>query len=242
MIEKKEKLKDKVEKMKEKETQETSPKIINKIPEINPSDIRAVSPNYFISHFYPNKFIKGSTYSGDRKLFRGGFDQDLDGKIRVYEDRIKGWFLDHAKTLIKEEHADFVVLMICTSYLEGNQQFREGRASTGDSGKTIKRALRLIFPVPEENRWIFDTFVEDVRQGLFHDGMTRNRVSISRKYPDPFAMRKEAEKDTIIINPILFLWAVEEDFKEYINDLRNPDNKELRDNFENHWKERYESN
>ena len=43
----------------------------------------------------------------------------------------------------------------------------------------------------------------------------------------------------ILINPILFLWEIEEDFKEYINELKNPNNKTLRENFEKHWEERH---
>lgn len=38
----------------------------------------------------------------------------------------------------------------------------------------------------------------------------------------------------IKINPILFLGEIEEDFKEYVIALRNPNNKELRENFEKH--------
>ena len=199
---------------------------------------RAISPNYFITPMHPNKFTKG-TFFGDKVIFGRTFNQDLDGKVRIYEDRVRGWFLDHAKTLIKEQHADFVVLMICTSYLEGNQQFKEGKSSKiGESGETIKRALKSILPVPKEKEWVFDKFVSEVRHGLFHDGMTRELVSINRNFPNPFSINKDFG-GMLLINPILFLWVIEEDFKEYIGDLKNPNNKELRENFEKHWEERH---
>jgi len=203
-----------------------------------PIGVRAISPNYFITQMNPDKFTKG-TYFGNKVIFGKTFDQDLNGKIRIYEDRVRGWFLDHAKTLIKEKHADFVVLMICASYLEGNQQFKEGKSSKiGETDEIIKRSLKSILTVPEEKEWVFDTFVSEVRHGLFHDGMTRNMVSLNRDFPNPFSISKNFE-GMILINPILFFWEIEEDFKEYIWNLKNPNNKELRENFEKHWEERH---
>ena len=198
---------------------------------------RAVSPNYYITPMNPKKFTKGTLF-GNKVCFGKTFDQDLDGKIIIYEDRVKGWFLDHAKTLIKEQHADFVVLMICTSHLEGNQQFKEGQSSKIGSSEVIKRALKSIFSIPEEKDSILDLFVNEVRNGFFHEGMTRNFVSINRNFEQPISISEDFG-GMIKINPILFLWVIEEDFKEYIINLRNLNNEELRENFEKQWEERH---
>lgn len=146
---------------------------------VNVSDIRAVSPNYYITKIHPGKFVRG-TFFGTKISLGRSFEQDLDGKIRIYEDRVKGWFLDHAKALAQNQNADFIVLMICTSYLEGSQQFKEGKSSNRDSGQMIKKALKFIFHIPKENDLILDKFVSEVRNGLFHDCMTRNFVSLNR--------------------------------------------------------------
>lgn len=198
---------------------------------------RSISPNYFITELHPDKFTKG-TFFGNKVIFGQIFNQDLKGKIRIYEDRVKGWFLDHAKTLLKEKHADFIVLMICTSYLEGYQQFKEGISSKGKSQEMIKRALTSIFPISKEQEFVLDAFVEGVRNGLFHDGMTKERISISRDSHAPMII-KEDFGGMILINPILFFWVIEEDFKEYLDELKNPENKELREKFEKHWDERH---
>lgn len=205
-----------------------------KIEQVN---ARVISPNYFITEINQDKFTKGAFF-GDKVLFGKTFNQDLDGKIIVYEDRVNGWFLNHAKNLLKDKDADFIVLMICTSYLEGNQQFKEGKSSNNDSGETVKRALKSIFSFPKGYEWAIDKFVSEVRHGLFHDGMTRNFISLNRSIHGPISMKDEFG-GMIIINPILFFWAIEENFKDYINNLKNPNNKELRENFEKHWNERY---
>lgn len=230
-----------VKQKKELNKEDKKPEEVKEKPKQKPLDVISVSPNYFITSMNPSKFTKGA-YFGNQIIFGKTFNQDLDGKIRIYEDRVRGWFFDFAKILLKEKHADFVVLMICTSYIEGNQQFREGKSSkTGKSGKIIKRALKTIFEIPKEKEWAIEKFVTEVRHGLFHDGMTRKDIVLSRVSPSPFSI-KIGTKNTISINPILFFWAMEEDFKEYINDLKNPNNKVLRGKFERHWNERYTPN
>jgi len=217
----------------DKKTEETKKEQIQK-----PFDIISVSPNYFLTSIDLTKFFKGSYIEGNKIVLGKTFNQDIEGKIRVHEDRVKGWFLDYAKMLIKEKHADFVVLMICVSYLEGIQQFKEGKSSKRDSGESIKRALKTIFNIPKDKEWALDTFIKEARHGLFHDGMTKNNIVLSRGIPSPISIKKGTD-NMISINPILFLWEIEEDFKEYINDLKNPNNKELREKFEKHWNERY---
>ena len=43
------------------------------------------------------------------------------------------------------------------------------------------------------------------------------------------------------LNPDLFIEKIEIDFKTYIDILKNKDNKKERENFEEHYKERYET-
>ena len=199
--------------------------------------IGAVSPNYAISSDSPDKYTKGRI-SLDNMNFFGikKIDRDLDGKILVYEDRIKGWFLNFAKMLSKEHDAGFIVLMICTSYLEGNQQFREGKISKGSSSKMLINSLKRIFGV-EENPAL-TLFIEEVRHGLFHDGMTRKNVEINSSTTQPFFISED--KKRILINPRLFLFIIEDDFENYISLLKDSKNKKERENFEKCWNAMYE--
>lgn len=212
-------------------------KMEEKEKEIKKINAISISPNYFITEINPDKFTKG-TFIGNKVVFGQTFDQNLKGKIIIYEDRVKGWFLDHARSLLKEKHADFVVLMICTSFLEGYQQFKEGISSKSQSQEMIKRALGSMFQISDKQKWVLDIFVEGVRNGLFHDGMTKERISLNRDSQAPIII-KEDFGGMILINPILFFWVIEEDFKEYIDNLKNPENKELREKFEKHWNEKH---
>ena len=199
--------------------------------------IGAVSPNYAIFSDSPDKYTKGRV-SFDNMNFFGikKIDRDLNGKILVYEDRVKGWFLDFAKMLVKEHDAGFIVMMICTSYLEGNQQFREGKTSKRESSKMLINSLKRIFRV-EENPAII-LFVEEVRHGLFHDGMTRKNVEINSSTTQPFFISKD--KSRISINPRLFLLVIEDDFENYISILKDSKNENERENFEKCWRGMYE--
>jgi len=197
-----------------------------------------LSPKYAILSDSPNKYTKGQINLDNMSFFGiKNIDRDLDGKILVYEDRVKGWFLNFAKMLTKEQDAGFIVLMICTSYLEGNQQFREGKISKRESSKMLRDSLKRIFKIGKENEPALTLFVEEVRHGLFHDGMTRNNVEINANVMYPFFISEN--KKRILINPRLFLFVIEDDFEDYISILKDSKNKKERENFEKCWREMY---
>ncbi len=197
---------------------------------------RAISKNYF--HWEPS--IDGRIYDQrfvDKHLKENqapeesSFDPgDIDTKILVYEDRVKTWFLDIADGLKKNNEAGFVILSIAIAYIEGNQQFREGKTSNrrGRSPKFFIRGMRRIFNKEHVAENILKEFYHQVRCGLFHNGMTGNKVSISGQLPLP--VRNDGEK--IDINPHKFLDNIIDDFKDYILILKDPKNKKERGNFE----------
>lgn len=151
---------------------------------------------------------------------------DVKTKINIYEDRVKEWFLEIAERLKKDNEAGFVILSIAISYIEGNQQFREGKDSNRQSQAFFIKGMRRIFDkadVPEE---ILKDYYKQVRCGLFHDGMTRKNAIISGEFPDPL----RHINGVIRINPHKFLDKIREDFRNYIQELKS--NKKLRKNFE----------
>jgi len=156
---------------------------------------------------------------------------DIDAKILVYEDRQKTWFFNIADRLKKNNEAGFVILMIAAAYLESNQQYREGQSSRNGSSDAIKRSLRRIFPqitTQEE-----DVFINGVRCGLFHDGITKKGVFINASQNDIFTYN--VREETLIVNPHKFLESVKEDFKGYIKELKNKREIQKRTNFERIW-------
>jgi hypothetical protein len=153
---------------------------------------------------------------------------DIDDKITIYERQVKGWFLDRATRLVNGEYNGFIVLMICMSYLEGVEQYRQGQSSNGDSNNTFRRALNRMYPNQYEDNDLRSLYIES-RVGLFHDGMVRGNVIINNSFPSSLLF----ENGNIKISPKKLLDDIKGDFKQYIKDLRNLENEELRNNFNN---------
>lgn len=180
--------------------------------------------------------------AGDKPFFydsRGKFDlSNIEHKIRLYEDRVKGWFLDIGDSLISNnEHADFVVLMITFSYIEGVAQFRYGETSENNSQSIFSRKFKEIFNKGGQSLEHMDKIIkiiyESARCGLFHDGMSRGHFNITREIPTPIGYIPDI--NTVIINPIHFLSNVKKDFEEYILLLKDEKNQDLRNNFQKIW-------
>ena len=201
--------------------------------------LSSISPNYYVyNEKFPNKIINIVPH-GEKYEVKEVLDKTIDTKILVYEDRVTGWFLDFAKKLAKKENSEFVVMMICMNYLEGKQQFVDGKKSNkGESTKVLKKALVSIFPNTDEKD--IDFLIYGVRHGLFHDGMTKRGILLRYKLSIPFFSFISDEERWLEIDPLLFLEKIGADFKEYITKLKDKNNALLRDNFEKHYNESYE--
>ena len=64
----------------------------------------------------------------DRISGRSRPDSDYTAKVDVYEDRVKGWFLDVAKTHVDPNSSagDHVAVMVAMAYIEAVEQYRRG--------------------------------------------------------------------------------------------------------------------
>lgn len=156
----------------------------------------------------------------------------FETKVALYADRVRGWFLQWGDLLDRHHDAGFVVLMLAVSYLEGNQQYREGRAGTkSDSAPFFKRALLRVCPgIREEHA---GRFYGLVRCGLFHDGFTKHGVGIENRFRD--AVKVDPGTGDLLISPRQFLALVKADFDGYVRQLMDPAETELRANFEARW-------
>lgn len=153
---------------------------------------------------------------------------DLEDKINIYERQVKGWFLDRASKLLRGDKNGFIILMIAISYIEGIEEYRSGESSNGRSCEFFKRGLERIFPISENSSQL-NEFYKQVRCGLFHSGMTRNKVIISDDYTQAIDF---SEDDSIKINPRKFLHKVRIDFNRYLRILKNTGNNNERNNFD----------
>jgi hypothetical protein len=204
-----------------------------------------ISPTFYVVSEYPDKVVllkedKSGSYKMYDKTFsvHKAFEKNLESKILIYEDRMNGWFLNYGISLKNDPSAGFILLMICVSYLEGNQQFREGRISElHETGSMLSKALRRMLTIPKEHEEAISLFVNAVRHGFSHDGIPRKEVLISNNLA--YIMMADPDKKILLINPVLFLDLINLDLELYISSLKNPDNVELRTNFERFWDARY---
>jgi len=201
---------------------------------------RAISKNYFYweppigSMVFDQRNVNTFLKKGKKPVESALDFNDIETKILIYEDRVKEWFLEIGKKLKQDNEAGFVILQIALSYIEGNQQFREGKTSQGKSKLFFRKAMKRIFNELFRNRntdAILDKFYEQARCGLFHDGMTRRFVTISGEFENALIINDS----NIMINPHKFLDKVYNDFEDYVTQLKNKDNKELIERFEKQW-------
>ncbi|MFH1338921.1 MAG: hypothetical protein ABIH40_03675 [Candidatus Omnitrophota bacterium] len=153
---------------------------------------------------------------------------NIDDKITIYERQVKEWFLNHALTLGKQDSTGFIILMIGISYIEGVEQYREGQIVSGNSRRLFKKGIIRIFGLNNVLEYKLDSFYEQVRCGLFHTGMTDDKVIINSSWQETIDLSND---DSIKINQIQFINTIIADFEAYITNLRNPTELTLRANF-----------
>lgn len=153
---------------------------------------------------------------------------NIDNKILFYERQVKDWFLNRGSRIVHGDYNGFIVLMICMSYLEGVEQYRQGNSSNGDSNNTFRRALHRMYPNQFDDNDLRRLYTQS-RVGLFHDGMVRGEIIINNS----FAASISFTNQDIRISPEKLLLDIKSDFQNYINCLKNADNTELRNNFGN---------
>ena len=179
------------------------------------------------------------------KLLSGKLEDSID----IYEDRIKGWFLDHARSLLAAPYSEIAVLQLALGYFEGYAIYRNGVDSKGRSKKFFRQAFMEVFPYakrgkvqgidpsPDAIEKLADLLYEEARCGLFHEGMIRHRILLA-KASAPISVsahKTTGEIGAIVIDPGKFLGAVEVHFTDYIAKLRDTKNPDLRSKFNAAW-------
>jgi hypothetical protein len=168
------------------------------------------------------------------------------GKINIYEARVIDWFFNIARQLTPNDSntGDYVALMVALSYVEGVEQFRTGNEiveqfiknpkSFPKSKELSENSLRRIFPdYPDESpdTSVYCKIYKEIRCGLFHSGFTNGKIYL--KYDQDKAIHINGE--IINIHPKIFLECIVSDFEKYILALKDPNESQLRENFEKLW-------
>ena len=171
----------------------------------------------------------------------------LDDKITLFVDRIHGWQLDIADKCINGEKdasgtvtrpyiegSGLVTLSIVLSYFETIAKYREGYL--GSNSKTyFKKGVRLVFPdLSNYPRTVVDDILTilyyGARCGLYHSSIISSKILLTGNFHS--ALGYIANRRMIVINPHLLVPALKRHFQRYEQELRNPANISLRQNFE----------
>lgn len=156
----------------------------------------------------------------------------IDVKIDIYQARVEGWFFEVAHQLVKHgmNPGDYMAIMVGLSYLEGVQQFREGKETPDrKAGEWFKAGAKRVFA--GQNDAVINRLWKEARCGLFHAGFTKGKIYLSHDNSEAIKM----DGDFLYINPKEFLNCVSRDLEQYIKDLRNSANTDLRSKFETLW-------
>lgn len=161
-------------------------------------------------------------------------DSSYLAKVDVYEDRVKGWFLDiaHGHIAAGQAPGDYVALSVALQYVEGVEQYRRGRPTPDrESGEWFKASAQRLFPTanPDSIKRLWTA----VRNGLFHSGFTKGPTLLSHEYLHAMAV----SEGYLRINPARFIDTVVDDFEHYVAALRDEPESELATHFEALWDE-----
>jgi len=153
--------------------------------------------------------------------------------INIFEDRIRGRFIDVIDTFSCRNGAGFAVMALDCLLIETLQQFREGKAETpsGKSGKYFRRFLTQTSFNEHFNDDLADLFYDQIRCGILHQAEVKKSSKVQTG--DDVQLISKDETDGLIINRRKFHKMMERVIQEYIDALRknDPPDQTLRNNF-----------
>jgi hypothetical protein len=158
---------------------------------------------------------------------------DVDEKVLIFEDRIKGWFLDVAQELLDTTNGNegfprpyFAVLAVLAVYFEMIGQYVSGQGSQNASKRRFCEGMEKVFG-SQFNTDQRGKVYESLRCALYHNGLTRGAI-IGQRHDEPLHF----EHHFIWINPHSLLESIKNHFASYIATLKNPSEAQARTNFE----------
>jgi hypothetical protein len=175
----------------------------------------------------------------------------FEEKVEIFYQRVLGWQLHIAdlisnggKPMSQEQniadissvpHSGFAVLQICLSYFETIAQYQRKKPKTTDS-EDFKAGVHAVFPaLSNGNQADADAFLvtlyKNARCGLYHSSMTRAGVGLGQP-GHGIAMAFIPAYKQLVIDPHILPKALKKHLESYRDQLLDPNQKELRQNFE----------
>ena len=172
----------------------------------------------------------------------------LEDKITIFLDRTFGWQINIADQCINGQmddegnvvvqpipHSGYAVLSIVLSYFEMIAKFQDGFTGTGRSGEYFRNGVHSVFESLRNNQQemvdeVLNILYSDARCGLYHSGITDRRIILTGELTSPIGFLPDIPG--LLINPHQLVPALAAHLEEYGQQLRDPENVELRENFE----------
>jgi hypothetical protein len=158
----------------------------------------------------------------------------LDDKVLIFADRVNIWQLEFALKLIKNNipNRDTALLFLTFSLFEMIGKYRDGYLNNDKSRHYFIQGAMYVFQADydENQQKYLMSLYENVRCGLFHIGKPSPDVLI---FPNQFgSIAFNLHHDGIILNPDMLVSDLALRFNDYINELHDTKNNELRKKFE----------
>ena len=157
----------------------------------------------------------------------------IENKIDIFADRINGWQIGIAQKIIQHQiqHSGFALLHIVFSYFEMIGKYLSGYIGDRGSRSNFKIGVKATFTeIGPEEEILLNTLYLSVRNGLYHLGMTKINVMLRCDIPGSIGFN--SEKNILAICPDRLVEDLDIKFRNYVSELRNPKNIDLRKNFE----------
>lgn len=177
-------------------------------------------------------YISPQYTTDDWKKLTFSKEDDWQRAIDIFEDRIRGRFLDLVEIIKKRTYAGFAVLALDCLLMETLQQFYEGKPCTPDreSGEYFRRFLtKTSFENNFDNKKA-KFFYKHIRNGILHQGEIKKNSRVTIKQNIPLVAYTD-DKKGIIVNRNRLHQKLVKEFNSYVVKLRNPSNQEERAKF-----------
>jgi hypothetical protein len=167
----------------------------------------------------------------DWKALTFSNEEDWQKAIVIFEDRIRGRFLNFIDLIKCHEYSGFAVLALDCLLIETFQQFREGKDETrNNSEKYFVNFLTETSFCEFFNKEIAKKFYEQIRCGLLHQAEVKGNSLVRISQNEPL-VRLTKDGKGVIVNRESFHEQLVRVFEEYLSRLRDPSNEDERNKF-----------
>jgi hypothetical protein len=181
--------------------------------------------------------LKGEEHYVGPTLKKSGLPANLgfDDKVCIFEDRVRGWQLEVGLGCYhKVRDGGFGALYVTLSYFELIARYRSGSTNTKKAGAKFAAGFKDFaiftgFASSPAFPKVCELLYEGARCGLYHVGMTKEKVFIGGGRAEMFEF--DAGTGRLVIDPGQLIEAMLRHFQAYIAELMDPANSKLRRDF-----------